>query len=105
MNPPSAKDTGEEIADVCLILEGTYPYVQGGVSSWVHQIVTELAEVKFALFFLGSTQEQAKTKRYTPPANVVSIVETFLFEKLPAAQLEPTELTPEQSARLYATLR
>ena len=27
------------IADVGLLLEGTYPYVSGGVSSWVHQII------------------------------------------------------------------
>ena len=26
-------------ADVTLILEGTYPYVAGGVSTWVHQIL------------------------------------------------------------------
>lgn len=93
------------LADVCLILEGTYPYVQGGVSSWVHQIVTELPEIKFALFFLGSTREQAQKKKYTPPPNVVSIVETFLFEKLPPEELVPAPLTPAQSAELYAALR
>ena len=62
MNPDA------KIADVCLLLEGTYPYVQGGVSSWVHQIVTELPEVTFALFFMGSTRAQAVKQRYTPPA-------------------------------------
>ncbi len=24
-----------DIADVCLLLEGTYPYASGGVSSWL----------------------------------------------------------------------
>ena len=85
--------TDAKIADVCLVLEGTYPYVQGGVSSWVHQIVTELPEVTFALFFLGSTREQAVKKRYTPPPNVVSLTEVFLFDPLPPAQLVPTPLT------------
>lgn len=93
------------IADVCLVLEGTYPYVQGGVSSWVHQIVTELPEVKFALFFLGSTREQAVKKRYTPPANVVSLTEVFLFEPLPSAQLEPGNIDEAGKARVYAALR
>jgi glycosyltransferase involved in cell wall biosynthesis len=97
---PAAK-----IADVCLVLEGTYPYVQGGVSSWVHQIVTELPEVTFALFFLGSTREQAVKKRYTPPPNVISLTEVFLFDRPPPAQLVPTPLTAAQRAPVYAALR
>ncbi|HEY1108131.1 MAG TPA: GT4 family glycosyltransferase PelF, partial [Opitutaceae bacterium] len=97
--------TDPEIADVCLILEGTYPYVQGGVSSWVHQIVTELPEVTFALFFLGSVRDQAKQKRYTPPANVISLTEVFLFEKLPDEQLVPAPLREEHKDALYTVLR
>jgi hypothetical protein len=33
------------IADVCMLLEGTYPYVRGGVSSWVHHILTGLSDL------------------------------------------------------------
>lgn len=103
MNTPDSNRA--PIADVCLVLEGTYPYVQGGVSSWVHQIVTELSDVKFALFFLGSTREQAKQKRYAPPPNVISLTEVFLFEPLPAEQLVPSRLTGEQQSELYAALQ
>ena len=92
-------------ADVCLLLEGTYPYVQGGVSSWVHQIITELPEVTFALFFLGSTREQTRQKRYTPPPNVVSLTEVFLFDRLPPAELAPAAVDPIAHARVYAALR
>ncbi len=95
----------EKIADVCLVLEGTYPYVQGGVSSWVHQIVTELPEVTFALCFLGSTREQAKKKRYTPPPNVVSITEVFLFERLPPEEMIPAPSGAAGRAPLYEALR
>ena len=93
------------VADVCLLLEGTYPYVQGGVSSWVHQIVTELPEVTFALFFMGSTREQAVKRRYSPPANVISITEVFLFERLPPEELIAAPLRPGDRAAIYATLR
>ena len=93
------------IADVCLLLEGTYPYVQGGVSSWVHQIVTELPEVTFALFFMGSTREQTVKKRYTPPSNVISLTEVFLFDQLPPSELTPTPLSAAQRAPVYASLR
>ena len=27
---------------MCLILEGSYPYVHGGVSTWMHQYITEM---------------------------------------------------------------
>ncbi len=95
----------KKIADVCLVLEGTYPYVQGGVSSWVHQIVTEIPEVNFALFFLGSVKEQAAKKRYTPPANVISLTEVFLFEKLPDDELAPGKISNGAKDRIYAALR
>ena len=90
-----------KIADVCLVLEGTYPYVQGGVSAWVHQIVTELPEATFALFFMGSNREQALKKHYTPPANVLSLTEVFIFEPLPAAELVPTPHTAARSTPIH----
>ena len=92
-------------ADVCLILEGTYPYVQGGVSSWVHQIVTQLPDTTFALFFLGSTKEQAQKRRYEPPANVISITEIFIFERLPDAELESVAWSGAARQSFYAKLK
>ena len=41
-------------ADIALLLEGTYPYVSGGVSSWVNQIIRAFPEYRFALVFIGS---------------------------------------------------
>ncbi|RME81514.1 MAG: DUF3492 domain-containing protein, partial [Caldilineae bacterium] len=36
LGQPAAGDTPRRhAADVCLILEGTYPYLVGGVSAWV----------------------------------------------------------------------
>ncbi|MBN7823322.1 DUF3492 domain-containing protein, partial [Bowmanella yangjiangensis] len=28
--------------DICLLLEGTWPYVRGGVSSWINQLILGL---------------------------------------------------------------
>ena len=41
-----------DAADVALILEGTYLYVGGGVSSWVHQLIRGLPEVTFSIVFI-----------------------------------------------------
>ena len=62
-------------ADVCLILEGTYPYVTGGVSAWIHQLVTALPELRFAIFHISATSGETHEPRYQMPPNVVSLVD------------------------------
>lgn len=69
-----------EIADVTLLLEGTYPFVSGGVSSWVHQVVSGLPELRFALVSLGGSPEAHEHLRYTLPKNVVHLEEHFLSD-------------------------
>ncbi|WP_298091457.1 DUF3492 domain-containing protein, partial [uncultured Sphingomonas sp.] len=36
-------------ADICLIVEGAYPYVIGGVSGWLQDLITHLPDVRFAI--------------------------------------------------------
>lgn len=75
-----------ETADVCLILEGTYPYVSGGVSTWVHQIINALPNLTFSIFFLGANKKTRGEKKYPIPKNVVSIDEVYLFDPLPKSE-------------------
>ncbi|MBW4047233.1 MAG: GT4 family glycosyltransferase PelF [Proteobacteria bacterium] len=65
--------------DVMLLLEGTYPYVSGGVSSWVHQIINGFPELRFHLCFLGSRRDDYGEARYAMPPNVVGLTEHYLF--------------------------
>ena len=65
-------------ADIGLILEGTYPYVTGGVSSWVHQIICGFPQYRFALAFIGSAREDYAGMRYQLPSNVVHLAEHYL---------------------------
>lgn len=69
-----------ERADVGLLLEGTFPYVSGGVSSWVNQIILGFPELKFALCFLGSREEDYNGMRYELPPNVVHFEAHYLYE-------------------------
>ncbi len=69
-----------ESADITLLLEGTYPFVSGGVSSWVHQIIRGLPDIRFALCFLGGAQDAYEKIRYELPKNVVHLEEHFLAE-------------------------
>lgn len=64
--------------DVLLILEGTYPYVRGGVSSWVHQIICGLPQYKFGIVYLGGEASSAEEQQYQLPDNVVHFEKHFI---------------------------
>ena len=34
---------------VCIVAEGCYPYVVGGVSSWIHSLINSFPETEFIL--------------------------------------------------------
>ncbi|HEU4734645.1 MAG TPA: GT4 family glycosyltransferase PelF [Kofleriaceae bacterium] len=64
-------------ARVCLLLEGTYPYIAGGVSSWVHDLVSKLSELSFVLVHIGAQPGAYGPPRYTVPANVTELCELY----------------------------
>lgn len=76
-------------ADIALLLEGTFPYVSGGVSSWVNQIIRAYPEYTFAIVFLGSRREDYTAMKYELPANVVHFEEYFLYDNF-GPGFEPT---------------
>lgn len=67
---------------VCMILEGSYPYVNGGVSSWMHQYIQAMPDVDFILWCIGATTEIKDKFKYEIPENVVQIHQVFLDEAL-----------------------
>lgn len=67
-------------ADITLLLEGTYPFVRGGVSSWMHQIIEGLPQYTFALIFLGSKEKDYDAPKYVLPDNVVHLECHYLWD-------------------------
>jgi glycosyltransferase involved in cell wall biosynthesis len=67
-------------ADVALLLEGTYPFVRGGVSAWVHKLIEALPEITFSLVFIGGRRSEHGPAAYPFPANVVHFERHYLFE-------------------------
>jgi glycosyltransferase involved in cell wall biosynthesis len=63
--------------DVCLILEGTYPYVTGGVSEWTHRLIRNLPDVMFHLLCLVPT-EAPRSWTYPKPENVIGQTDVAL---------------------------
>jgi len=63
---------------ICIIAEGSYPYVTGGVSSWIHQLATQMQEHEFIIFTIAAQRSQQGKFKYELPANVIEVKETFL---------------------------
>lgn len=63
---------------VCLVLEGSYPYVTGGVSSWMHQLIRSIPGVDFVLLTLSPKPDQ--DINYELPPNVVDHVDIVISE-------------------------
>lgn len=71
---------GIDGADVCLVLEGTYPFVAGGVSSWVNQIIKQMPDVSFSILHISPTSGFYKGHAYELPDNVLGVQEVYLHE-------------------------
>ena len=71
-NDVNASASAQASADVCLFIEGAYPYVTGGVSQWVHELVGKHKRLKFHVVCLVA-DAQSCVPRYTPPPNVLSV--------------------------------
>ncbi len=75
----SPKYNQESHANICLLLEGTYPYVRGGVSSWVRQLIEGMPDLTFSIVFLGGSADEYDKPAYDIPPNVVHIENHFLI--------------------------
>lgn len=64
--------------DICLLLEGTWPYVRGGVSSWINQMILGMPEITFSILFIGGSRTAYSGHQYAIPDNVKHIEEFYL---------------------------
>ena len=43
---------------VCIVAEGCYPFVVGGVSSWVHSLIQLFPETEFVILAIAANRSQ-----------------------------------------------
>ncbi len=67
---------------ICLILEGCYPFVNGGVSTWMHQYINEMPEHEFVLWVIGARSADKDKFVYKLPPNVTEVCQIFLDDAL-----------------------
>ncbi|MBO8164771.1 MAG: GT4 family glycosyltransferase PelF [Brevibacillus sp.] len=63
---------------ICIVAEGSYPYITGGVSSWIHTLVSSMPEHQFIIYAIGAEERYRGQFRYKLPENVEQVVEVFL---------------------------
>lgn len=63
---------------ICFVLEGNYPYVRGGVSTWVDGYIRSLTDHKFALWTITDVESKRGQFVYELPDNVIEVNENFL---------------------------
>lgn len=69
--------------DIMLFSEGTYPYVKGGVSSWILQLMKGLPEFSFGVCFIGATpylDGEPMRISYEFPPNLKHLEVHYLFD-------------------------
>src|SRR5262245_43717519 len=81
---------------VCLIAEGSYPYVTGGVGKWTHDLIVSLPEVEFTVLALWPHDRPEPVPRYPTPANVRELRTSYVLTP-PQSQPKPAR---DQFARL-----
>ncbi len=84
-------------ADVCLLLEGTFPFVRGGVSSWVNEMIRSYPETRFAIVFIGSREQDYNGVAYALPDNVVHLETHYLYEQA-VADFQPRAVAGDTAA-------
>jgi polysaccharide biosynthesis protein PelF len=67
----------ETTADVCLIVEGCYPYVPGGVSAWIDWLIKGRPQTTFAVVALWP-RPTGMVPHYRLPPNVLSLHHVYL---------------------------
>lgn len=72
---------------VCLVLEGSYPYITGGVGAWMHDIIRGLPHIDF--FLLTLSPRAGQELRYELPANVVGHRDVVLGSSEPSSSQRP----------------
>ena len=63
---------------ICIIAEGCYPYVVGGVSGWVHSMIQTFPNQEFILLTIIANRELSGKFAYELPENVTEVHELYL---------------------------
>lgn len=89
---------------VCLICEGSYPYIPGGVSSWIQMLCTQFKDIEFVIWAIATTKEEMSTYAYTLPENVTEVHTIYLGDETFKKHGKKIHLSPKEKEALKSLL-
>ncbi len=63
---------------ICVVAEGCYPYVVGGVSGWINSMIKSFPNAEFILLTIVANRSQRGKFAYELPENVTQVYEVYL---------------------------
>jgi polysaccharide biosynthesis protein PelF len=90
------------MADVCLIVEGGYPYVLGGVASWSDALMRASPDLTFHVIAI-SISSQPRRPSFVLPDNVLGVTD-ILLDVSPRGRI-PTSRDADSLKRIFMGLR
>lgn len=63
---------------ICIVAEGCYPYVVGGVSSWIHSLIKAFPEHEFVVLAILANRSFRGKFAYELPENLSQVHEVYL---------------------------
>lgn len=91
---------------ICLVLEGSYPYVNGGVSTWMHNYIKGFPQHEFVLWVIGAKAHDRGKFVYEMLPNVSSVHEVFLDDalRLKSTREWKVRFTEDETKQLQALM-
>lgn len=73
---------------VCIVAEGCYPYVVGGVSGWINSLIKSFPNVEFILLAIVANRSFRGKFVYELPENLTQVYEVYLEDSEWEAETE-----------------
>ena len=65
---------------ICMVAEGCYPYVVGGVSGWINSMIKAFPQHEFVILAIIADRSQSAKFAYELPENVTAVYESYLSD-------------------------
>ena len=91
---------------VCIVAEGCYPYVVGGVSGWINSMIQSFPNVEFILLTIVADRSFRGKFVYELPENLTQVFEIYLddFEWVEGKKTERFQRNMHLTKKEYAGL-
>ena len=92
---------------ICIVAEGCYPYVVGGVSGWINSMIKSFPEHEFVVLSIVSDRSLRGKFQYELPENVSEVYEAYLNDDdwgTKPKEGRRTHLTPKQYRALRSVI-